>query len=819
MLSISPIGSSRQAVSYYSNLGKEDYYLKGGEPAGKWWGRGAAALGLGGLVGAEEFRNVLLGMSPDGTQKLVQNASDKKRRAAFDLTYSVPKSVSAAWSQADLPMRKRIEAAGERSLYRVLELFDSECGQTRRGHRGEKTERAGLIGAIFRHDTARGLPGETPDAQLHWHVVIANAVTRADSSTGAFDARPLFRRDMKMALGALFRAELSKELETLGLLGYRPEKERGEGVASWFELDAVPKQLVQEMSKRRTEIQKWLRKRGLSGAKLAEKAAVNTRREKDDWTRDDLFREWAKVGKTHGFTRAELEQYLAETQRPVREPRIESDGALERALVRITEDRARFSRTTLLRYAAEESQTRGAGIGDVIRAVDDAIESSPDIVRLEESEGDTNLTTSEMYYEIEEPMLNAAAALATEQRKRVGASDVAAVIREYDTIRAEQREAVRHVTTGSDIACVVGIAGAGKTYALSVARECWERAGLTVVGTTLAAKASQVLEAGSGIESVHIHRLMDDLRRDKRSMPDVLVVDEAGMVDSRTMKTLVDLAANVRTKLVLVGDHRQLQAIRAGAPFRGIAERIGCSELIEIVRQRELWQRDAVREFRDGDALSALAKYQERGLLFIGDDREDAMEQLAHDWAAVPAEDRLETYIFASTNYEVETLNRLCQRERMLSGELSFDRLTVGAYDFHVGDRVMFRKNNAALLLRNGSVGDIIGVNEEAESLRVRLDDGYQVEIDVKHYTDVHLGYAMTGHKGQGITAKQYAFVLTGGPMTDREMSYVQGSRGAGVTKIYSDILSGGDTIGELAAQMSKSRAKSLAHDFSLELV
>ena len=817
MLSISPIGSSSQAVSYYSSLGTEDYYLKDAEPAGKWWGRGAAALGLSDVVGSKELRNVLLGMSPDGTKKLVQNAKNKKRRAAFDLTYSVPKSVSAAWSQASPALRKRIEAAGERALDGTLEVFDAECGQTRRGRGGISTEQAGLIGAIFRHDTARGLPGETPDAQLHWHVVIANAVTRADGSTGAFDARPLFRRDMKMALGAMFRAELSKELEAIGLLGYRPQKERGEGLAAWFELDAVPKELVQKMSKRRTEIQKWLQKRGVSGAKLAEKAALSTRRAKDDWTRDDLIREWAKLGEAHGFTQSDLEQYLATAQQPVKEARLEAAAALDRALIRITEDRARFSRTTLLRYTAEESQTHGAGISDVIQVVDNAIDASPEIIRLEDAEGDTNLTTREMYYEIEEPMLERASQMAQQETHRVSGKLVASVLRSYPTIRAEQAAAVRHVSTGSDIACVVGLAGTGKTFMLNAARECWEKSGLTVLGTTLAAKAAEVLEHGSGIESVHIHKLLDDLKRGKRSVPDVLVCDESGMVDSRLMKQLVELMDG--RKLVLVGDHRQLQAIKAGAPFRGIAERIGCSELTEITRQREAWQRDAVREFRDGDALSALAKYHERGLLFIGDDRESAMEQLARDWSAVSREDQLETYIFASTNHEVETLNRLCQRERMLAGELSFERLTVGAYDIHIGDRVMFRKNNAALLVRNGSMGNVIGVNENAKTLRVRLDDGYQVDIDVNLYEDVHLGYSMTGHKGQGITAERHAFVLTGGPMTDREMSYVQGSRGAGVTKIYSDILSGGETIGELAAQMSKSRAKSLAHDFSLEVV
>ena len=62
---------------------------------------------------------------------------------------------------------------------------------------------------------ARAVEGELPDPNLHWHVVLLNLLTREDGTTGALDARALFRPHMKMALGALFRAELSKELGLL----------------------------------------------------------------------------------------------------------------------------------------------------------------------------------------------------------------------------------------------------------------------------------------------------------------------------------------------------------------------------------------------------------------------------------------------------------------------------------------------------------------------------------------------------------------------------------------------------------------------------
>lgn len=100
MLSIKLIGSSKQEVGYYADLG-EDYYVDGGEPPGTWWGTGAKELGLSGKVDAKTFRNILQGYSADGKKRLVQNAGKRERRAAFDLTFTVPKSVSIARVAAD----------------------------------------------------------------------------------------------------------------------------------------------------------------------------------------------------------------------------------------------------------------------------------------------------------------------------------------------------------------------------------------------------------------------------------------------------------------------------------------------------------------------------------------------------------------------------------------------------------------------------------------------------------------------------------------------------------------------------------------------
>ena len=301
MLSIKPIGSSKTEVNYYANLGEaenHDYYSEDGQRPGIWWGGGAKYLGLTENVNSEEFKNLLEGLSPDGQRRLVQTRQQGqvKRRAGFDLTFSMPKSYSVVWSQSSRAIRAEMDQRARRALYSALSTVEDFCGVARRGKNGIVQENAKLVAAIFSHDTARGVLGEAPDANRHFHAVIANVVVRPDGTTGALDARPLFHRRMKMALGALFRAELSKELTEMGFETERPKKPRKDERASWFELTCVPSKLMEAMSKRRTQIQKWLRERGLTGAKASERAALRTRAGKGNYSQQQLFKAWGKLG-------------------------------------------------------------------------------------------------------------------------------------------------------------------------------------------------------------------------------------------------------------------------------------------------------------------------------------------------------------------------------------------------------------------------------------------------------------------------------------------------------------------------------------------
>lgn len=154
MLTLSRAIKAGQGEYYLSLATADDYYLLGEEPSGYWLGSGAVALGLGGDVEPAAFRHLLRGLSPDGTRKLVRNV-DAERRAGWDLTWSVPKSVSVAWSQANAEIRNQIEACVRKAVAAGVRYLEAVAGLARRGADGHIREPAKLILAAFLHSTSR----------------------------------------------------------------------------------------------------------------------------------------------------------------------------------------------------------------------------------------------------------------------------------------------------------------------------------------------------------------------------------------------------------------------------------------------------------------------------------------------------------------------------------------------------------------------------------------------------------------------------------------------------------------------------------------
>jgi conjugative relaxase-like TrwC/TraI family protein len=213
MLSIGKIAQGQHR--YYERQvahGEDDYYSGRGEAPGEWTGAGARALGLAGRVSAEQFNALIAGHDPrDPTTRLRSSEQDPKV-AAFDLTFSPPKSVSVLFAVAPANVSGQLVACHEEAVNAALEYLQDMAVSVRRGRAGERVERAGgLIAACYRHRMSRAL-----DPQLHTHVVAANLAQGPDGRFTALHSSR-FYREAKTA-GYLYQAHLRALVsERLGL--------------------------------------------------------------------------------------------------------------------------------------------------------------------------------------------------------------------------------------------------------------------------------------------------------------------------------------------------------------------------------------------------------------------------------------------------------------------------------------------------------------------------------------------------------------------------------------------------------------------------
>jgi len=181
-------------------------------------------------------------MEPDGTVR---------HRPGRDVTLSAPKSVSL---MAMVGGDDRIIDAHDKAVTATLGWIEANAVETRlRDKATGAMVRAGdqkMVAATFRHDTSRNL-----DPQLHTHAVVANMVQGGDGKWRTMVDDGLFSG--KMAIGAIYRAELAQGLTGLG---YGIEKTHADGR---FEIEGVPRAVIDAFSSRRAEVEAAMSERGM----------------------------------------------------------------------------------------------------------------------------------------------------------------------------------------------------------------------------------------------------------------------------------------------------------------------------------------------------------------------------------------------------------------------------------------------------------------------------------------------------------------------------------------------------------------------------
>ncbi len=378
-----------------------------------------------------------------------------------------------------------------------------------------------------------------------------------------------------------------------------------------------------------------------------------------------------------------------------------------------------------------------------------------------------------------------------------------------------QRTAVTTLTSDAELVVIEGAAGAGKTTTLAVAKDVLAEQGrrLLVVTPTLKAAhvaAREVGTAGSVAWLVHQHgfRWDSDGRwtRVAAAPPpeamlgrgDLLLVDEAGMLDQDTARALLTVADEIGARIALVGDRHQLPAVGRGGGLDlaarwvspdahvdlDVAHRFADPEYAAISLALRTGSPTYARQGASGsegpgEVWEALLRRRHILIYPSEAERTQALAQLAADATHGRHGGHDGMRMMADTREQAAVLNGAIRDRLVAAGHVedTHTLATDAGERLGVGDRVATRRNDRDLGVSNRATWTITAVRADG-SLTLRgqcatdlrtLPAGY-----ARNY--VELSYATSVYGAQGETTHTGHLML--GEHTSAASAYVAMTRG-----------------------------------------
>lgn len=819
MLRIIQNSNAAGAKSYYSTA---DYYTQGQELAGVWRGRGAERLGLVGEVRREQWDALCDNRNP-ATGDVLTARQRRERRVGYDFNFHVPKSVSVLYG---FTRDERILEAFRDSVNATMEDIEAEMQtRVRRGGRNEDRTTGNMVWGEFIHTTARPVDG-LPDPHLHAHCFVFNTTWddveqhwKAGQFAGVKRDAPFFE--------AVFHSRLARRLEELGLKTERTKK-------GW-ELAGAPVSALEKFSRRTAMIEETAKTKGITDAEAKDGLGAKTReRKQKELAFSELQGHWK--GRLAEDERDALQKVIDRTGNNG----FSEDNQVAREAAMLAVDHC-FERSSVTpeRKLLTEALKRSVGAASpetVKRAVSDQN------LIIVERDGRRWATTRGVLAE-ERAMIDFARE-GKGTRRRLGEG----VTIKRDWLNDGQRQAVLHVWNSPDRVIVVrGQAGTGKTTMMQEAVEGIEMSGKRVFTFAPSADASRgVLQSEGFADADTVARLLVDRDLQRQVQGNVLWIDEAGLLGTRQMARVFDLAGQLDCRVILSGDTRQHGSVERGAALRLLEEQAGLvpAEIRDIKRQKGEY-RQAVQALAEGrtedgfDRLDRLGWIREVG-------ETERYKALAADYVGA-VQDGKSALVVSPTHLEGEWITdeirgRLKQLGRLGDGEqtmlaLENANLTEAerrdAVNYAPGDVLVFHQNakghtkgervvvgqgklplseaarfqvfrpsllpvapgDALRVTRNGKTADgrhrlnngaIFTVKDFDAAGNIRLTNGWTIARDYGHLSH---GYVVTSHASQGKTVDH---VLIGNssqsfPASSREQFYVSASRGREGVTVYTD--------------------------------
>lgn len=280
---------------------------------------------------------------------------------------------------------------------------------------------------------------------------------------------------------------------------------------------------------------------------------------------------------------------------------------------------------------------------------------------------------------------------------------------------------------------------------------------------------------------------------------DLMVVDEAGMLDQDTARALLHLADEMRATVMLVGDRHQLPAVGRG----------GVLDLAVRYAPDRVMQLGTVRRFTD-PAYAELSLRMRRGekpgevfdeLLRRGEIVIHASDVERQQKLAVRT--MRGDLVVADTREQVVKINGLTHQVRTSIGEVTDAVVTASGERIGIGDRIATRRNDHDTDVANRETWTVVSCDDGA--LTVRGDAGKRVLPPDYVRQHVELAYATTAYGAQGSTVPVSHVIV--GEHTGAASAYVGMTRGRerNVAHIVADSVE--DALNQWIAVFGRDRA------------
>ncbi|MFG6094999.1 MobF family relaxase [Leptothoe sp. ISB3NOV94-8A] len=724
MLSTSNL-SAHQAAHYYS---KEDYYSQEeGVSPSRWLGQGAKKLNLSGDVDTETFQQLLRGQTTDGQNLFSRKVNVDKRRAATDFTFSAPKSVSiAALVQQD----ERVVKAHHQAVAKALSVLEKRYAQTRisteTGRQRIKT--GNLITAVFTHGTSREV-----EPQLHSHCVVLNSTQLDDGRWFSFSNEQAIAN--KKLLGQLYQNELAHLLKRQG---YDIEpKSHGQ-----FELKGYDPELLKAFSTRRKQILSLLEEWESEGKKptdssgkeiqsemlLREAANLKTRKNKPKVTSAErLLKGWKAFVQLKGL---ELPELPGEGIAIANQKIVKAKSNLRPAIQHCGERDAVFCQTHLERFVFEHHLGEQSW-----EELESAISTNPELIKVEEQKFTTQAALNLELNTIR---------LMQQGRKKIEPLAFSESLVINSTLTQEQQQAIHLTCTTSDqFISWQGSAGSGKTYALNTLKQIAQDQGYRVRGFAPSAEAAHGLGEALNIQTETVAALLASQNRETANA--IWIVDEAGLLSMKDAQALLTRATVEQSRVILVGDTKQLSAVEAGNPFKSLqAGGVTMAYLDETLRQQRQELKTAVQLIAQGKMIQGIDTLDANGCIREVENADLRRKQLAQDYLALSLEEREQTLILAGTNQERLALTQALRDELQSEGNLGQNTFTVVGLRqknitkaqaeyvtvYQPGDVLVPTQDYKKQGLLKGQQYTIVSLDRENQRLLVETPSGQVMEVD-----------------------------------------------------------------------------------------